>query len=1004
MSSAKAAIAERRLRPLRDAIDTRNYKQALKLATALLAKHPDSAYVLALKALVLERTGKPDEAVALCTQAKDTKPVDDLTLSTLQLVYSKLKLPNQATLCYEYACSVMPNNLEVLMALFKCYVREYLYVKQQQTAMKLYRLVGEERFLLWAVCSILMQVGSSGGGGSKLVPLAEALLKKRIDSHGLHELEALMLYISILQQEEKYEAALEVITGKLGELFSIQNDKLRLQGELLMRLHRYVEAADVFQEVLKASSDDWAVFTSYLDASLGRCQQATGGELAVELEEHEVDQRLEKVLKLVSELQACIPAGELKRGLFLAHVEVAKRRLLFRKKIGTEDQIREQSAVLADTIRSFFSRFGFLLSFSSDISEYLEYVDETHRDQLSNDLHEASSQFQNESPIKQLRRKISAFQVDEQLLSKGRATNTDLVLRVTKMANLYVESLELSADLDAQESMHGEELLVLATNLLTELFRRTQNMGFLLEAILVLEFGLYTRRYSSQYKLLLIDLYILISAVAPALDWYRTLDVKYILIETISHLILPGLLASTRWADLQGLLKDGIKFYENHQTESADLTILAYNHSTYSKVLEFVEFKERLERSHQRLVFRSEAAMLSLKEHANSLEELELALAELDFGRIPLHWGAEENLLSLSYNEDLQSRPWWSPAPEECLLVGPLREAGAERNWHYVENDEERKKRENCWRSSVKRRCLTPRILSLLLNSVKETNGALPSGSDVADELEKLTGSYLLTLGLSTDTFEAWLQETTSSDNLFETSAAKPVDLMTSSLFWTMYRLSSKDSKSASTVTLFVKTMGCVLEEVLKVVLRDLIEGQPELKVLAPGTGLPTVSGLISECFAWLSVYLQAWHKQMQPTSGKKKKKGSSSVEQNSVSVDTHLSTSLESIRAEAVLHLEKLQSVLNEALLTNSDQLQDVSNATLTSNMAGSPGAVIKVLESSRCLEIATKLAARTTQTQHRWQADDLLRNMILSQHEALDGVKSLCTLRLNNLKSLKF
>ncbi|KAL2622376.1 hypothetical protein R1flu_002581 [Riccia fluitans] len=1001
MSAAKAAIAERRLRPLRDAIDTRNYKQALKLATALLAKHPDSAYVLALKALVLERTGKPDEAVTLCTQAKETKPVDDLTLSTLQLVYSKLKLPDQATLCYEYACSVMPNNLEMLMALFKCYVREYVYIKQQQTAMKLYRLVGEERFLLWAVCSILMQVGN-GGGGNKLIPLAEALLKKRIDSHGLHELEALMLYISVLQREEKYEAALEVISGKLGELFSIQNDKLRLQGELFMRLHRYDEAADVFQEVLKTSSDDWAVFTSYLDASLGRCQQISGGELAVELEEHEVDQRLEKVLKLVSELQACIPVGELRRGLFLAVVEVEKRRLLLKKKFGDENQIREQSAVLADSIRSFFNRFGFLLSFASDVSEHLQYVDGIHRDQLSKDLHEASSQFQNESLVKQLRRKISAFQIDEQLVVKATSTNTDLVLRATKIANLYVESLELSADLDAQESMHGEELLILATNLLVELFRRTQNMGFLVEAILVLEFGLYARRYSSQYKLLLIDLYTLISAVDRAVDWYRTLDVKYILVETISHLILPGLLGSTQWADLQGLLKDGIKFYDNHQSESADLTILAYNHSTYSKVIEFVEFKERLERSHQRLVFRSEAAILSLKEHANSLEEVELALAELDFGRKPLDWGKEENLDVLSYNEDLQSRPWWSPAPDECLLVGPLREAGAERNWHYVNSEEERKRRENRWRNSVKRRCLIPRILSLLLSSVKNRNSSLQSGSDVADELQKLIESYLLTLGLRADAFEAWLKETTSSENLFETCNVKPVDLMTSSLFWTLYQLSCKDSKS---VPLLVKTMSYVVEECSKLVYRDLVEGQPELKVLAPGTGLPTISGLISECFAWLSLCLQSWSKQMQPTASKKKKKGSASVEPNSVSVDSHLSTSLESIRSAAVSSLEKLQNVVDDTLLKRSDQLElDGCHALLSNSMSGSPGAVIKVLQLSRGLENATKLAARTAQTQHPWQADNLLRNMILSQHDALSGVKNLCTLRLNSLESLKF
>ena len=39
-------IPERRVRPIWDAVDSRQYKAALKLCTALLAKHPTSPYVL----------------------------------------------------------------------------------------------------------------------------------------------------------------------------------------------------------------------------------------------------------------------------------------------------------------------------------------------------------------------------------------------------------------------------------------------------------------------------------------------------------------------------------------------------------------------------------------------------------------------------------------------------------------------------------------------------------------------------------------------------------------------------------------------------------------------------------------------------------------------------------------------------------------------------------------------------------------------------------------------
>jgi hypothetical protein len=97
MMGSRAGIAERRLRPLWDAIDTRQYKTALKLTSGLQVKHPDSSYILALKALVLERTGKSDEALLLCQQARDSGPVDELTLNTLQTVYNRLHLRNLPT-------------------------------------------------------------------------------------------------------------------------------------------------------------------------------------------------------------------------------------------------------------------------------------------------------------------------------------------------------------------------------------------------------------------------------------------------------------------------------------------------------------------------------------------------------------------------------------------------------------------------------------------------------------------------------------------------------------------------------------------------------------------------------------------------------------------------------------------------------------------------------------------------------------------------------------------
>jgi N-terminal acetyltransferase B complex non-catalytic subunit len=74
-----------------------------------------------------------------------------------------------------------------------------------------------------------------------------------------------------------------------------------------------------------------------------------------------------------------------------------------------------------------------------------------------------------------------------------------------------------------------------------------------------------------------------IIAVIP-LFRYKSLDVKNILMETVSHHILPQMLVSPLWVDLNNLLKDYLKFMDDHFRESADLTFLAYRHRNYSKV------------------------------------------------------------------------------------------------------------------------------------------------------------------------------------------------------------------------------------------------------------------------------------------------------------------------------------------------------------------------------------------------------------------------------------
>lgn len=535
-------LPERRVRPIWDAIDSRQFRSALKAVTTLLSKYPKAPYALALKALVLERMGKPDEALSVCLSAKellytnDSILMDDLTLSTLQIVFQRLDRMDLATGCYEYACGKFPNHLDLMMGLFNCYVREYSFVKQQQTAIKMYKLAGEERFLLWAVCSIQLQV-LCGDGGEKLFLLAEGLLKKHIASHSLYEPEAIMVYISILEQQAKYGDALEVLTGKLGSLLTVEVDRLRIQGRLLARAGDFADAANIFQKILELRPDDWECFLHYLGCLLeddsNWCAEASIDPIhppkkvlckISPLADELFDSRISNASAFIQRLQED-SINKLLRGPFLANLEIERRKQMHGK--GNDEKLLE-------ALTDYYVRFGHLACFTSDVEMFLEVLTPDKKIELLEKLKETTAP----APIittKALGQSTTLLKL--QVLSGNmlHLPVSELERCAVQMAEIYCKNLPLSKDLDPQESMHGEELLSLICSVLVQIFWRTQNFGYIIEAILVLEWGLTIRRYISQYKILLLHLYSYLGALSSAYEWYKLLDIKNILMESVSQ-------------------------------------------------------------------------------------------------------------------------------------------------------------------------------------------------------------------------------------------------------------------------------------------------------------------------------------------------------------------------------------------------------------------------------------------------------------------------------------
>ncbi|XP_078445054.1 tetratricopeptide repeat (TPR)-like superfamily protein isoform X2 [Wolffia australiana] len=992
-------IPERKVRPIWDAVDSRQYKSALKFCSALLPKYPNSAYLLALKALVLERMGKPDEALNACVSAReqllssDISQMDDLTLSTLQMVLQRLNRLDLATSCYEHACGKYPNNLDLMIGLFNCYVHEYSYVKQQQTAIKMYKIVGEERFLLWAVCSIQLQV-SCGNAGDKLLALSEGLLKKHLATFSLHEPEALLVYISILERQGKYGAALEIISGSLGSLMPIEVDKYRIQGRLLARSGDFSAAVEIFHKVLEICPDDWGSFLHYLgclleDPDMSGFQDTVSSTAVLKnkdvcrrshLSEDLFEERLAIASSFIRQLMLKVN-GDSVRCPFLATIEIEKCRRLH----GGVENGRILEALL-----EYFCRFSHMSCFASDIEIFLDVLSHVEREELLVKFMTAAEDLPlRHTELQSLRQFATIFRIKEVFKTNFKLSISDLRAASFDLVDMFCKKLYLSGDLDPQETVHGEELLTMASNALSQLFWRTGRITYLLEAIIVLEFGLTIGRHAWQYKIHLVHLYSHLGALPLAYERFGSLNVKNILLETVSHHALPQMLKSTHWVELSLFLSNYLKFMDDYMREAADHTFLAYRHRNYTKVVEFVQFKEKLQNSVQYLLAKVETSILELKQKAGNLEETERTLESFDFGTKLLDLSTDEKLKTLTFNEDMEARPWWSPTPDVNLLLQPY-------DSNYYSSRKPAENWDDVARKAVKRRSLIPRLLHLSIRTAAKekddvSRTAATSGKDdigqLSSELDSLLEQYSATLGQP-------LEE--AINTIVSVSAqCKPLEGLGSDLSsWVSLAVFLNASN------LYRRPKGePVAEKVTWPTVNNLIQRCISECLISStwsplGAHVAALVQLITEACSWHVLVIHSRLRSMPPpSSGKRKKKTSLPAEPPPASNTVHASAGA-------------LRTALNEAKQWLDRQLSATLEADVDATLSGLGGEDLSLFQ--RLNEVASNggddnMGETISRALQSWDSAAVAKKLVQSRRRALTELQRICEHRLKSVDSLR-
>nr|CAG8463167.1 6133_t:CDS:10 [Entrophospora candida] len=555
-------VDERRLRPIYEAIDNFNYKFALQQCNKILKKQPEALIVKTLKGLVLERTGKQDEALKLCEQVKEKNPIDEAVLQALTLVYLSMGKNEEIIKIYENATQKNPNNEELGNHWFMAMVRSSNYKGQQHAALKLHKTFNSNKYLFWAIMSLVLQSENIQPNQINIfMPLAERMMLKAVNEGKVH------LYLIILLAQNKFKEVLDVLEGDLGQRCKDDIEIIRIKNELFIKTENWMKSNEMSKEILsKTNIDDWTAYKTFLDSHLKLIEEQKNNDKCTDsLTLSDAREFIYSLQKKDSE--SSVP----KRGPFLAELELEHL-------ISKKENSGELAKVMIDMLVNYFRKFGSKACCFEDLQPYLKNISKVSATMIIGEFKTTliDSHDEKES-IKNIQINVNICKFERYFGLLLDLSESELITYINKLWKLYQDSLKFGrisgTNLPETEKQHGDDFAILASHAL-------------------------------------IDLYLKYRVFQRPLELYRLMDIKHVQLDTLSHYILARCLSFGFYEEANLLYVDTLSIYKNNELKTPEMVIHAYKFSTFSKIQEFIEFQKRLENSIQKAIVDREKVRL----------------------------------------------------------------------------------------------------------------------------------------------------------------------------------------------------------------------------------------------------------------------------------------------------------------------------------------------------------------------------------------------------------
>ncbi|KAL3271625.1 hypothetical protein HHI36_022099 [Cryptolaemus montrouzieri] len=599
-----SSIAERRLRPIYEWLDSGNNKKSLQECEKVLKKTPNLLCAKALKALTLLRIGKESDSIAVLDSLTEEKPTDEATLQAMTLCCRELQQVDRICKIYETAVKLDPTNEELHTHLFMSYVRISEFKSQQKAAMALYKFKPKNPYYCWAVMSIILQASRGEGKDDPkkkelLLSLAERMMDKLIAENKMDAEQQIQLYIMVLEQQQKFNEILEVLDGSLGAKLSC-TDIPSVKIPYLIKLEKWSEVNLICKKILLKSVDRWNVWKDYINSvmelmSSNKASNNIDNQQFEDSDIESVDDSPEKTHEFICRLvENGADNGFLLRGPYLARFELCLR--LSEKNVDTSELLGETIELFVE----YFRKFGHKPCCVTDLRSYLKLLDGDKKSDLNTRLLKDVGISATNIPKseQQMQRHICALQLSRLCGSHRSLPAVHLKALVTAFSLHYQHGYQsYGSQLLPTDLGPSDPYALLAVHVLYDLAQLQKSAEPIIVALVLLECLLKNSPNNFHAKLLCIRLYHAVGGGIGAQNIYCSLEIKHLQLDSLGYIHCARLPTTGLIGFATTLYDVTLKFFSSNYKDSSDHLTSSYKYGSFAKLDEFMDFREKLNNS-----------------------------------------------------------------------------------------------------------------------------------------------------------------------------------------------------------------------------------------------------------------------------------------------------------------------------------------------------------------------------------------------------------------------